>query len=212
MRSQQFLLMFSLLFLCSTHSFAQDIYVAPSKGRVGYYKTAPDGDCSNNYSAKGNTNPYTGKRGTVPCDSGGQNEQPTGMYGTGEYFLVPAIVRKDPRGTAVRFNTCGTAIIALLDKGELFDLTDPKIQPLNEKVVLGIAESRFRMATEYDPKNYLYFLNLGVILYRQGKTEESLESLRQAMKLNPSDEIIKDYSERIRREKVTVKVLDDQPD
>lgn len=179
---------------------------------MGYYKTAPDGDCSNNYSSKGNTNPHTGKRGTVPCDSAAQNEPPTGMYGTGEYFLVPAIVRKDPQGTAVRFNTCGTAIIALLDKGGLFDLTDPRIQPLNAKIVLGIAESRFRMATQYDPKNYLYFLNLGIILYRQGRTEESLEALRWAMELNPNDETVKDYDERIRREKVTVKVLDDATD
>lgn len=31
----------------------------------GYNRTAPDGNRSNNYSSRGNYNPYTGKRGTV---------------------------------------------------------------------------------------------------------------------------------------------------
>ncbi|HEX8353866.1 MAG TPA: hypothetical protein VF611_13250, partial [Pyrinomonadaceae bacterium] len=31
----------------------------------GHYRTAPDGDPSNNYSTRGNTNPYTGEAGTA---------------------------------------------------------------------------------------------------------------------------------------------------
>jgi hypothetical protein len=34
-------------------------YVAP------YHKTSPDSRKDNNYSSKGNVNPYTGKKGTV---------------------------------------------------------------------------------------------------------------------------------------------------
>jgi len=37
-------------------------YVAPHE------RTAPDRSKTNNYSAKGNTNPYTGKKGTVDPD------------------------------------------------------------------------------------------------------------------------------------------------
>lgn len=35
-------------------------YVAP------HYRSAPDGDTSNNWSTKGNVNPYTGQEGTKP--------------------------------------------------------------------------------------------------------------------------------------------------
>jgi hypothetical protein len=37
-----------------------------------HYRSAPDGSFSNNWSTKGNTNPYTGKEGTrvTPPDSG----------------------------------------------------------------------------------------------------------------------------------------------
>lgn len=56
--------------LLSSASFAKDslhkgyvnkngTYVAP------HYQTEPDDNVYNNYSTKGNTNPYTGKKGTV---------------------------------------------------------------------------------------------------------------------------------------------------
>lgn len=44
-------------------------YVAP------HVRTAPDATKDNNYSTKGNTNPYTGKEGTV-------TPQPTNPYAT----------------------------------------------------------------------------------------------------------------------------------
>ena len=36
-----------------------------------HYRSAPDGSVYNNYSTKGNQNPYTGKSGTVNPYSGG---------------------------------------------------------------------------------------------------------------------------------------------
>lgn len=42
----------------------KDTYVNP------YYRTRPDDSVTNNYSTKGNTNPYTGRPGTVdPYDT-----------------------------------------------------------------------------------------------------------------------------------------------
>jgi hypothetical protein len=36
----------------------------------GYYRTAPDSNPYNNYSTRGNVNPYTGQQGTVNPNSG----------------------------------------------------------------------------------------------------------------------------------------------
>ena len=51
-------------------SFAQDVYVRGYYRRDGtyvrpHYRTRPDGNLWNNYSTRGNINPYTGKRGYV---------------------------------------------------------------------------------------------------------------------------------------------------
>ena len=35
----------------------------------GYYRTSPDSSFSNNYSSRGNINPYTGQRGYKRCSS-----------------------------------------------------------------------------------------------------------------------------------------------
>lgn len=207
MKNKIFPLLFLSLFL-TTSLFAQDVSVRGSGNRKSHKRTRPDGDCSNNFSAKGNRNPYTGKVGTIPCESNDDNSEP-GTFGTGEYFLVPAIDRKDPIGTAHRFNTCGTALIALLDKGTIFVLTDQVKQRFTPSTVLSVAESRFRMATEYDPDNYLYYVNLAAVLYRQKKYEEAVANILKAIELNPTDESLKDYAAAIRREKVTVKILDD---
>ncbi|MCC7005687.1 MAG: hypothetical protein IT497_03450 [Ottowia sp.] len=44
----------------------------------GHYKTAPDGNPSNNYSAQGNINPYTGRSGTV--DPNENRHNPPNLY------------------------------------------------------------------------------------------------------------------------------------
>lgn len=54
----------------ATDCFAGDVYVngyTRQDGTYvnGYYRTAPDSDPYNNYSSKGNYNPYTGQAGTV---------------------------------------------------------------------------------------------------------------------------------------------------
>src|SRR5437870_772678 len=50
--------------------FAEDVWVngyTRSNGTYvqGYYRSRPDGNPYNNYSSQGNTNPYTGQKGTV---------------------------------------------------------------------------------------------------------------------------------------------------
>jgi hypothetical protein len=57
------------LLLTSASAFAQ-VYVQPhvrSDGTAvqGHYRSNPDGNPYNNYSSRGNVNPYTGKVGTV---------------------------------------------------------------------------------------------------------------------------------------------------
>lgn len=51
-------------------SFAKDVYVQPHITKSGTYveghhRSAPDSNPYNNYSAKGNSNPYTGQQGYV---------------------------------------------------------------------------------------------------------------------------------------------------
>lgn len=61
-----------LILLCvfSSAAAARDVYVKPhvrSDGTFvgGHYRSAPNGSRLDNYSSKGNVNPYTGERGTV---------------------------------------------------------------------------------------------------------------------------------------------------
>lgn len=70
----KFLLTFVFILTVST-SFAQDVWVnsyARTDGSVvqGHYRTSPDQTVNNNFTTVGNTNPYTGKVGTLPRDSG----------------------------------------------------------------------------------------------------------------------------------------------
>ena len=53
----------------SLHAQAKDVYVngyTRSDGTQvrGHYRSAPDNSYDNNWSTEGNTNPYTGERGT----------------------------------------------------------------------------------------------------------------------------------------------------
>ena len=45
------------------------VWVAPSNGNNGYWRTAPNGTVNDNFSAEGNYNPYTGEAGTKPRDN-----------------------------------------------------------------------------------------------------------------------------------------------
>lgn len=62
----------SLLFLCVISIVAHaDTYVrgyTKNNGTYveGHYRSNPDTSRDNNYSTYGNTNPYTGRKGTVP--------------------------------------------------------------------------------------------------------------------------------------------------
>ena len=59
-----------LLTLCLAGAATAQTYVAPhvrSDGTFvqGHVRSAPNGTTTDNYSTRGNTNPYTGKAGTV---------------------------------------------------------------------------------------------------------------------------------------------------
>lgn len=63
----------TLIFACS--AVARDVYVQGHYRKdgtyvQGYYRTSPDQTTSNNYSTRGNVNPYTGEEGTKPSTDG----------------------------------------------------------------------------------------------------------------------------------------------
>jgi hypothetical protein len=60
-------------------------YVSP------HYRSAPDGDFSNNWSTRGNINPYTGKMGTKDYPSSGYGGfNPTNTFGNTSPPLLPS--------------------------------------------------------------------------------------------------------------------------
>jgi opacity protein-like surface antigen len=86
-----------LLFLITLLAFASialagDVYVNGYYRSDGtyvqpHYRSAPDGNSYNNWSTKGNTNPYTGQPGyknPSPGYGGGYNSNPYNLYDTGK--------------------------------------------------------------------------------------------------------------------------------
>lgn len=75
-------LMFVFLFLVSSLVFAKDTYVNGYYRKNGtyvqpHYRSAPNSTKLDNYSTYGNTNPYTGKQGTInPYGSQNINNEP----------------------------------------------------------------------------------------------------------------------------------------
>ncbi len=71
------LLVISILIFAGS-AFAKDTYVKGYNRNNGtyvqpHYRTSPDNSLHNNYSTKGNVNPYTGRKGTVnPYGSSGR--------------------------------------------------------------------------------------------------------------------------------------------
>lgn len=68
------LLAFILIFAVCIPAYSKDVSVRGYTRKDGTYvapykRTAPDSDTRNNYSTKGNVNPYTGKYGTKNPDS-----------------------------------------------------------------------------------------------------------------------------------------------
>lgn len=55
----------------------------------GHYRSSPDGDASNNWSTKGNTNPYTGERGTRTYGGAYDENGATGRQGTCQTVYIP---------------------------------------------------------------------------------------------------------------------------
>ncbi|MEI7635537.1 MAG: tetratricopeptide repeat protein [bacterium] len=53
---------------------------------------------------------------------------------------------------------------------------------------LKSAESAFLKAIRIMPRHPPAHTNLGILLFRQGKTDEAVEHLRLALELNPADQ------------------------
>ena len=85
------LLMALACFVSEANAYDRDTYVQGYTRRdgtyvQGYHRTAPDNNVYNNYSTRGNVNPYTGQAGTVnPTPSFGNSyQQPNYGYGYGK--------------------------------------------------------------------------------------------------------------------------------
>lgn len=78
-----------LVLLFSIQVFAKDVYVKGYTRKDGtyvqpHYRTSPNNTKLDNYSTKGNYNPYTGKRGTVDpykIDSGSDSYNSDSSWG-----------------------------------------------------------------------------------------------------------------------------------
>lgn len=76
-----------IILLISSSSFARDVHVKEYFRKNGtyvqpHYRSAPDGNPYNNFSTRGNVNPYTGKIGTVDPDNDRYNHKKSnGSYG-----------------------------------------------------------------------------------------------------------------------------------
>lgn len=214
-RSNKFLLLSAVVLFSCFSVYAQNTgSVRGGSQAQGGIKIPPVGAVNNNYSTVSGTSSSTVSGGTRAFETrtnqvGASNYNRLSGEGTGEYLLVPAIIRKDPAGTALRMNTSGASIISLLDRGFFGGLTDVKTQLLETGIILEIAESRFRKAVEFQPDNYIYHANLASVLFRQKKNKEALAAIRRAMELDPDNEVLKNYEQVILGVNVTVIVLDD---
>lgn len=87
-------MLFAAMSIAASSAFAQ-VYVAPHVDRNGnyhqdHYRSAPDGNQYNNYSTRGNVNPYTGQPGTV-------TPQPYQSYQAPSYTPPPQPQQYMPR-------------------------------------------------------------------------------------------------------------------
>lgn len=79
----------ALILLASVSSYASDVFVHGYNRSNGtyvepYHRSAPDASTFNNYSTRGNTNPYTGQSGTVNSNSLPSNfNNGSSTYGSG---------------------------------------------------------------------------------------------------------------------------------
>ena len=84
------LLVFLLAIPAVAHAdeYVQGYYRSNGTYVQPYMRSSPDGNPYNNFSARGNVNPYTGQPGTVNPNSnsyGGQNYGPYQTFGTPAY-------------------------------------------------------------------------------------------------------------------------------
>lgn len=83
----------------------------------GHYRTAPNNTINDNYSTKGNTNPYTGKQGTVPRETNTYStpsynstyKAPTSTYSTPSYntptYKAPTSTYSTPSYTTPKYDS-----------------------------------------------------------------------------------------------------------
>lgn len=84
------ILMSTLLIMCTllasiSFAYAKDVYVRGYTRSNGtyvqpHYRTSPNSTRNDNYSTKGNVNPYTGKKGTVPRSPSYNQQKKYGRY------------------------------------------------------------------------------------------------------------------------------------
>lgn len=89
--------------LLSIHVWAKDVYVegyTRSDGTVVqvHYRTAPDNTINNNFSTKGNVNPYTGELGWIEREPTERSYE----YSTSTYSLSPEL--RNEYGSATKFD------------------------------------------------------------------------------------------------------------
>lgn len=98
----------ALLLACASVAATAQVYVNPYHRNdgtpvAGHYRSAPNGTTSDNYSAPGNTNPYTGALG-------GQPTQPGSAYTSGLQPSFPSLPPQQQAPAGYGFRCPPTAI------------------------------------------------------------------------------------------------------
>ena len=88
--------LFTLIALLATASADAQVWVdsyTRSDGTYvqGHYRSSPDGNPYNNYSTKGNTNPYTGRKGYTPPSNYGSGSYGNSSLTPSRLYTIPNV-------------------------------------------------------------------------------------------------------------------------
>ena len=160
-----------------------------------HYRSAPDGNFYNNWSTKGNVNPYTGKEGTRVTPPSNYSSQPAGPP---VFWTVPGsspstsvkIEKPIPPHKTDRATSISTP--ALIN---VSPLTRPPLTAV-EHYQQGMSLYReknykealhsFKQAAQLEPNNRLAHYFAGISSYYLADYYPALAALKKALKLNPN--------------------------
>lgn len=121
-------------------------YVAP------HYRSAPNSTKSDNWSTKGNVNPYTGSRGTKNVTPSYSTPRGT----SSETYIQPTPVNptpiRTPQTVAPKTNSPALPVTRSTEKSALemhYDRSDPVLESQKQNAAKGMPESQYVLGMRY---------------------------------------------------------------